>query len=204
MPFPPGQGGGWGPQPRPPVRRLPGVGAIVAIVGLLVFILSLTAFPWVSGAGQDVTLLEIGDTFEDAGQVDDEYLYLEAYATWLWLGVAAYLALGVLFSTLVVPASYGLRIVLGFLLGGVVGLLVNAVDREGSVGPRVMGALVTLGVAGAHGFAVYKVFDGVDDPQYGWGIYAGFGGLLLVLVGCVIGTRADRLTPALAYATSYR
>jgi hypothetical protein len=122
--------------------------------------------------------------------------YLEAYVMAVWLVVVAMAALAVVFATWVVPRSRGGRMATGFLMAGVLGLAVNAVDGEGTVGPRVAGALVLLLCLGAHGAAVYDLFGEDLAPDPAWGVWVGIGGLVLALLGCVMGTRTERV-PAL-------
>ena len=100
--------------------------------------------------------------------------------------------IAVVFATWAVPRSKSGRMVTGFLIAGVIGLAVNAADEEGTVGPRVSGALVTLLAGGLHAFAVLDLYGDDYAPDPAWGVWAGFAGLLLVLVGCVMGTRIDR------------
>jgi len=45
----------------------------------------------------------------------------------------------------------------------------------------------------AHGYAVYDLFGEDVAPDPALGVWAGVGGLVLVLVGCVMGTRTERL-----------
>jgi hypothetical protein len=121
--------------------------------------------------------------------------YLDAFGTWGWIAVIAVASVAVLFSTLLVPASHGGRMGTGFLTAGILGLLINAVDRRGSVGPRLSGALGAL-VAGAYfGGAGAALYGGEFAPDMAIGWWAGVAGLALVFVGCLIGTRR---TPATA------
>jgi multidrug transporter EmrE-like cation transporter len=77
---------------------------------------------------------------------------------------------------------------------GFVGAVVMAIDKEGTNGPKTCGLLATLAVAGIHGLAVQQMFYANDigvDPAYG--VWAGFAGLGVVIVGCVMGTRTEHL-----------
>jgi hypothetical protein len=118
--------------------------------------------------------------------------FIELYVDLLWISVVVMGAVAVLFATWAVPRSKSGRMVTGFLIAGVVGLAINAADEEGTVGPRVSGALVTLLAGGLHTFAVFDMYGDDYAPDPAWGVWAGFVGLLLVLIGCVMGTRIDR------------
>lgn len=200
-PAQPGMPGGWGgPPPTRPtsaVGHRPGPGAIVAVVGLLLFFLAVTALPWASAGDQDATRSDFQEAYEaaqDAGaEFEDEYLGI--YAKWLWILMLVFLGVAVLFSTLVVPSSKAGRLVIGFLTGGVVGLVLNAIDDDGRVGPRVTAALQVILVSVIHGIAMFMIFDGPNEPDPAIGIWAGFAGLAVVLFGCVIGTRVERGAP---------
>jgi hypothetical protein len=48
------------------VVHRPGPGAIVAVAGLMLFMLSLLGLPWISEGGEDATLSDIGDSLEAA------------------------------------------------------------------------------------------------------------------------------------------
>jgi hypothetical protein len=115
--------------------------------------------------------------------------YLELFADVGWIAVLVLAGLAVLFSTLIVPSSFAGRLFTGFLQAALLGLLINAADREGTSAPRVTGALVTLVAAGGFGAALYQLFgdDGAPTPAYG--VWAGVGGLAAVLLGCLLGTR---------------
>lgn len=193
-----------GPTPAAPaIRHRPSLGAIVAGIGLLLVLLGVSGLPWATVAEEDVTRSDIQKTYE--GQLEAELEdvdFLGEYTQWMWIVGLALLAVAVLFSTLVVPSSKGVRVVIGLLTGGLIGLAVNAVDDEGTFGPRVTAALNVLCVAMLHGFALFLFFDEFQDfePDTGTGVWAALAGFALVLLGCVLGTRLERGTPAPAPA----
>jgi hypothetical protein len=134
------------------------------------------------------------------GTVDDTYTpppsgdlepFHELYAKGLCWAVAVWAALGLVVAAAWVPRAKGGRMTLGFLVAGVVGLIATAVDEQGRTGPRVAGAFVALVCLVAHGAAVAGIFgeDGAPDPAVG--VWAGGVGLVLVLVGCIMGTRTE-------------
>ena len=176
------------------VRHRPGVGAVVAFLGLVLIVVSLFGLPWVSEGGQDVSFPDIRESFEaaqDAGLAGTADNYLEFYLGGLWILVLGMTAAAVVVSTLFVPRTTGNRIVLGFLVGGVVGAIVMAVDKEGTAGPRVCGALLTAGAATVHGFALSEFFDDAGvSPAYG--VWTGIAGFAVLFVGCLIGTNVER------------
>lgn len=181
------------------VRHRPGLGAIVAIVGFLVFMFGVAGMPWASVEDEGVTRSDIQDDYErkqDAGL--DNVDFLGEYAEWIWIAGLGVLGLAVLTSTLVVPSSKGARVVLGLLGGGLIGLVVNAVDDEGTFGPRVTAALMTVGVAALHAFSMFLVFEGYPELELdpAAGMWTAFAGLTVVLLGCVLGTRIERGAPA--------
>jgi hypothetical protein len=195
---------GMGPQPA---RRRPGLGAAVAVTGLVLFAVAALGLPWTSGA-DELTLAEIGNRAEvasDAAAVRPwKFLFLERYADEVALRVVILLAVAVAFSTLVVPRSRALRVLLGsvpawgglphggtiLILAGVLGLLVNLIDPEGGFGPRVAAVLTTLAVLALHGLALdYVLLDPDPAPDPAFGVWVGLLGLAAVLVGTIIGTR---------------
>jgi hypothetical protein len=118
--------------------------------------------------------------------------FIEIYADMGWIVELAILVMAVVFATWLVPASKSGRMVTGFITAGIVGLAVNAADNEGSVGPRVCGALAALMGIGLHAFALLDLFGDEYAPDPAWGVWAGVLGLLLVLTGCCMGTRVER------------
>jgi hypothetical protein len=206
------------------VRHRPSLGLGLALVGLALFVLSLTALPWISANGEDVTLPDIHDALEGNGPApavpstgtlppqpgdlsgfraapaapaqtatDGDYGYLETYSGGLWALVAAWLAVAAVFSTLVVPASQGARGLLGFLMSGLLGLAVCLVDDEGTIGPRVAAAFTVIVASWLHAAAVNQVFQGDGGPDPAYGVWASAAGLVLLFVGCLIGTRQERV-----------
>jgi len=150
------------------------------------------------GLGPVVTPPGLPGTSEDTYTVPpsaDTEPYHELYVKGLCWAVAVWAAFGLVAAALWVPRSKGGRTALGFVVGGVVGLAANALDEGGRVGPRVTGAFVALVCLAAHGVAVAQIFgeDGAPDPAIG--AWAGGAGILLVLVGCAIGTRTDAAAP---------
>ena len=214
----PGYGRGWGAPPAGPgmypgeaahLRHRPGAGAVVAAVGLLMVFLSLFGLPWISSDDRDVSFPDIREAFEVAddagsgvgpgggGTTGD---YLEWYAEWIWLAVLAILALAIVVSTLLVPTSVAARVIVGGLTVGVVGAVVMALDKEGTVGPKLCGALITVMAMGLHGFFVVELFDEMAEASPAYGVWVGVVGLVVVMTGCIIGTRTEQ--PPIAPACS--
>jgi len=115
----------------------------------------------------------------------------ELYAKGLCWAVAVWAALGLVVAALWVPRGKGGRMGLGFFVGGLVGLLANALDERGSIGPRVTGAFVCVVCLVAHGAAAMEMFgeDGAPDPAIG--VWAGVAGLLMMVLGSAVGTRTE-------------
>jgi hypothetical protein len=206
---PPGYGPpAWGPpqapQPPPPVahpgppgvRHRPGPGLIVGLSGLLVMLLSFLALPWVS-EGEDVSLSDIRDQFDGVDPPSD-IAFIVNYAKGLW-GVVLGVAILALVTSSFVPRSKGARIVIGLLVFAPVafwlGALINAIDDRGVVGPRIGGAFLTLLASAFHVGAYVDLYvgEGAADPAYG--VFAGFAGLILVFIGCVMGSRVEDVPP---------
>jgi hypothetical protein len=142
----------------------------------------------------------LGPVVTPPGTVDDTYTppssadlepFHELYAKGLCWAVAVWAALALVVAALWVPRGKGGRMGLGFVVGGLVGLVANALDEQGRVGPRVTGAFVAVVCLAAHAAAAMEIFgeDGAPDPAIG--VWAGGVGLLLVVVGCAIGTRTE-------------
>lgn len=201
MAQPGGYGGGWAPGPGPvpsQVRHRPGPGAVVAALGLLLFFMSLNGLPWISANGQEVNFPDIRDAFDSGAPLGGSRGdYLEVYAEWLWIGVLLFVAGAVVVSTLLVPASAAGRAVVGFLAFGVVGAIVMAVDKEGTAGPKICGVLMTVAAGGAHAIAVFTLFEDAQGVDPAYGVWAGVAGLAVVMIGCVMGTRVERLPAAM-------
>lgn len=132
---------------------------------------------------------EITETAENTGK----NAYLEVYTAWGWIGVLAGVSVAILFATLVVPSSKGGRLVTGFLTAGLLGLLFNVGDDEGRFGPRISGAVATLGAGGLHVAAIWALFSEELSPDPAVGVWVGVGGLLAVFVACIVGTRTERV-----------
>ena len=130
------------------------------------------------------------DTYTPPPGGDTEPFH-ELYAKGLCWAVAVWAGLALVAAALWVPGGKGGRIGLGFVVGGLVGLLANVLDDRGRAGPRVTGAFVAAVCLAAHSIAVMGIFgeEGAPDPAIGAG--AGALGLVLVFVGCVIGTRTE-------------
>jgi hypothetical protein len=135
---------------------------------------------------------EVADTAETTGK----NAYLEFYTKWGWIGVLVALSVAVLFTTLVVPSNKAGRMLTGFLMAGFIGLGLNAADDEGGVAPKICGALATLVAAGLHGAAIWALFSEDLAPDPAVGVWAGAGGLAIVFVGCIVGTRRERVNAA--------
>jgi hypothetical protein len=84
----------------------------------------------------------------------------------------------------------------GFFMAGMIGVGLNAADDEGSVAPKLCGALMTLVAAGLHGAAIWSLFSGEFAPDPATGVWAGVAGLVIVFVGCIVGTRRERVNAA--------
>lgn len=185
---------GWAqPNVGPQIRHRPSAGAVVAAVGLLLFVMSLFGLPWVEANGESVNFPDIREALADGvGPGGTSGDYLEFYSEWIWIVGLVLVTTAVVFSTIIVPTNPGVRAILGFLTLGFVGAVVMAIDKDGTSGPKTCGLLATLAVACLHGLAVQQLFYADDfgaDPAYG--VWAGFAGLAVVLVGCVMGTRTE-------------
>jgi hypothetical protein len=192
-----------------------GLGALIGFAGLAAFLASLLVLPWFVDGGRDVTLADIrsaftvaqtdpdvllpegpeasppeatdsvpspdqvGDAVEDqareaaaqaaASAIDSgRSRYLELYTDTLWLVLAGAVTLATVFSTILSPRSFALSLILGFR--------------------RLSGAVTVL--AGiVHGAAVWVVFTGTGAPSPATGVWIGVGGLVAVLVGCIVGPK---------------
>jgi hypothetical protein len=94
--------------------------------------------------------------------------YLEIYTETLWLVLAVAVSLAVLFSTILSPRSFALSLLLGF---------------------RRLSGFVTVVAGIVHGVALWIVFTGDGSPDPAFGIWLGIGGLIAVLLGCVVGPK---------------
>jgi hypothetical protein len=117
--------------------------------------------------------------------------FVESYVDYLWIAVLAWVGMGVLFATVLVPRSQGGRALCGFLGAGIIGLVANMADGRGTYGPKVTGIVGVLAGGAVHGYALSEVFGGDYAPDPGMGVYAGALGIALALVGVAMGTRAE-------------
>jgi hypothetical protein len=160
---------------------------------------SVTSTTAVEGGGSlgvpvDPPDLPSTDQVVDDAENTGKNTYLEFYTKWGWIGVLAGVSLAILFTTLVVPSNKAGRMLTCFFTAGMLGLLINAADDEGKVAPRVCGALMTLAMAGLHGVAIWALFSEDLAPDPAVGVWAGAAGLAAVLVGCIAGTRHERVS----------
>ena len=192
-----------------------GLGALIGFAGLAAFLASLFVLPWFVDGGRDVTLADIRSAFTVAQTDPDALLpsgpeapppdvtegvpspdqvgdaveqqareaaadvaasaidsgrsrYLELYTDTLWLVLAGAVTLATVFSTVLSPRSLALSLILGFR--------------------RLAGAVTVL--AGiVHGAALSVVFTGTGAPSPASGVWIGVGGLVAVLVGCIVGPK---------------
>jgi hypothetical protein len=196
---PPGYGG-YGP--RTVVRHRPGIGLALGLVGIAMLLLSYFALPWASGGGVEADFSDIRDVYSQtsdygvpvsASASDTNAEFMELYVEVIWYGIVAMAIVAVVFATWLVPRSRGVRGVIGFLVGGVLGLVINIVDEHGKVGPRLTGALLGLVCLAVHGYALSIVFGEDYSPDPAIGVWSGAAGLVVVIVGCLVGTRSERV-----------
>jgi hypothetical protein len=204
-----------GPSPGPGLRSPVGLGALLGVGGVAAFLAALLVLPWFTAGGEGVTLADIrsaftvpetdpsdvvpgagegaGSTLPDgiptpgevtdaaeqqardaageaaAGAIDSgKSRYLELYAGTLWVVVAAAVSLAAVVSTLLAPRSAALSLLLGV---------------------RRLAGLVVVLAGLAHGAALWIVFTGDGAPSPAFGVWLGVGGLVAVLLGCVVGPR---------------
>jgi hypothetical protein len=119
--------------------------------------------------------------------------FIETYARWLWIVSLGLAALALLLSTALVPSDISGRMATGFLMGGIVGLMINGLDKKGTWGPRLAAALACLIAGGLHVAAMVNLFTGDGAPDPAAGPWIGLLGFAIVLTGCVIGTRTEEV-----------
>lgn len=194
-------GGGWAPAPGghgPPgatLRRRPGAGLLIGAAGLLLFVLSLTVLDFAQRpTGEGLTIDELRRLFIDMRGWPRGQPWFTAYVRGLcWFGLA-WVAVALVFSTFVVPAGQAARLVVWGLLLGVVGLVAAGLDREGRVAPRLCGAAIALAALALHVGSANDYFgEELSPADPGPAVWAGAVGLLLVAVGCAVGTRDERV-----------
>jgi hypothetical protein len=192
-----------------------GLGALIGFAGLAAFLASLLVLPWFVDDGREVTLADIRSAFTVA-QTDPDVLlpdgpeapppdltegapspdqvgaaveqqareaaaqaaasaidsgrsrYLELYTDTLWLVLAGAVTLATVFSTILSPRSFALSLILGF---------------------RRLSGAVTVLAGMVHGAALWVVFTGTGAPDPATGVWIGVGGLVAVLVGCIVGPK---------------
>jgi hypothetical protein len=188
------------PGQRVQVRHRPGLGLVVGLAGLLLTLLSFTALPWVSDGGQDVSLFDVRDQFEGMDP-PSEVAYIVGYARWGWIAVFGLATVALVTSAALVPSSKTARIVISCFIFAVfglfaigIGVLANAWDDRGVVGPRIGAGFLLLVAIIAQIAAFADWFTGEMAPDPAFGAWAGFLGLAAVLTGCMMGTRTEPLS----------
>lgn len=182
--------------------------------GLACFLAALLVLPWFTEGGRDVTLADMRSAFTLAETDPDALLpdstgtsldpsagvptpeqvseaveqeardaaaeaaasaidsgrsrYLELYLDMLWIVLAGAMTLAVLLSTILSPRSFALSLLLGF--------------RRLAAAVTVLGGMV-------HGVALWVVFTGSGAPTPATGVWIGVGGLVAVLLGCIVGPK---------------
>lgn len=210
---PPGAGPAWSPV-RAAARNLPGIGAAIAAVGLILFLVATHSMDWIEADGGFA--LDLGE-FHDAADAaesspfsDDDFFLIGAkvYGSWLWLATFGYLAAVATLATVFNPPNKGARAALWSLLllpaFGILGLLglINLADEQGNVAPRIMGALGALGASFSLVFVwistIVEDRNGINfkTADLGMGFWMSWASLLIVAVGCAIGTRTVQNAPA--------
>ena len=176
------------------VRHRPGAGLVLGLIGLALLLASLTALPWISSGGEDATFSDIRDALDEAPSSNSVATdYIETYAAggaWIVMGLAV---IAVLFTTWAVPRSKAGRICTGLLVAGLIGVAANAADDKGTFGPRISGTVAAGLCLLMHGYAVNDLFNDDFMPDPAWGAWAGVVGVVLVGVGCLVGTRIERM-----------
>lgn len=182
------------------MKNLPGIGAAIAVVGLLLFLFATHSMDWIDAPGLSLDLGEFQDVAEDA----DAYLGAEWYGSWLWAVTFIYIVVVAVFSTVLNPPNKGARIAMWFLVVGLISL-VNLSDEEGRVAPRILGPLSLVFPALVLTFVWLSTTLGdygtsVPEPKtgdMGMGLWMSYLGVVIVAVGCAVGTRTVRSTPQL-------
>lgn len=220
---PPTGGPGWAPPPPPttpgpsaPVKNLPGVGAAIAVVGLLLFLFATLSMDWIDFGG--VTTMDLSEAqetaadYQTASDEDTIFIGFDVYGSWLWMVVAAYLTAVVFFATVMNPPSPGARAFIWCVLMlpslGLVGLigLINMADENGRLVPRILGPLAMIGPSLALGFVWVSTIVEERGPlefktaDFENGFWMSWAGLLVIAVGCAVGTRSVPAGPAPAGA----
>jgi hypothetical protein len=104
-----------------------------------------------------------------ANAIDDsKATYLKLYTRTLWWLAAIGVGLAVLFATVLSPRSTAMSLLLGF---------------------RRLSGMVVILAGLAHGAALWVVFSGDGAPSPAFGVWLGAGGLVAVLVGCILGPK---------------
>jgi len=207
----------------------PGVGALVAVAGLVLFALSLLVLPWVHQGGEDLTLADlgriIGEVNDDNGAFAPQSFkadFLENYAEQLDVRLVVVLAVVVGASTVVVPRSRVVRVVLAsspawivlphtppaLLACGLLGAVITWLDPGDSMGPKVTALVTTVVIGLMHTYVLTIVFGDLDPaPDPAFGVWAGVVGLVAIVAGVAISmataraSRDRRSSPGPRHAT---
>lgn len=192
-----------------------GFGALFGVVGLVLFVLSLTSLPWAKAGGQSMTLPDIKEAFatveDSSGEpaptttvpttlpgdggiptpgevtdaVEDEVRDAATEAATRAVDSAKGTYLELYSTTIWMVAA----VVLGLAVLFATVLAPKSFALGLILGFQRLGGTVTVLVAVLHGAALWVVFSGKPAPTPALGVYAGVAGLIFILVGCVLGPR---------------
>jgi hypothetical protein len=205
----------------------PGLGALIAVVGVILFALSLLALPWVSQDGKDLQLADLGRAVSAVSEGEGalaagpnfEAEFLESYAERLAVRLVLMVAVAVGFSTVVVPRSRAVRVLLGcspawialpdappaLLVCGVLGAIVTWRDPGRTMGPKVAAVLTVLAVGLMHGYALSIVFGDLDPaPDPAIGVGASVAGLVAMVVGIAVSMATAKSSQTMQVAPQHR
>lgn len=188
-----GQPGAWpgsgGPQtvPRSEARYGPGIGLAISALGIVLVLLSLFVLKWAKGDHSAFSDIHSAATKSSGGSLGFADTLTKAYAQYAAYVYLVLAIIGVGLAGFGLPRSRGSRLVAGFFVGGVVGIVLQAIDQDGTWATQLTAALVAGAAAIVQTVAIERLFRGPASPQIG--AWLGVVGYLVVIVGVALGAR---------------
>jgi hypothetical protein len=195
--------------------KVPGLGLVLSLLGLVVQVLSLTVLPWITAGGDSAALPKIWDFVRDGGEggFSGAYVLLFSYPLAI---------LGILLSLVAVIQSVAMKVIWGILViigvaalalrfgwnsisgggfdfsrqeitFGIIALAVLVVVifmlKMAMSTFRIVGGIVLLVCAGVHVAALNDMTGGQGFADFGIGAYGPAAGYVLAALAAFIGPR---------------
>jgi hypothetical protein len=202
------------PEPERRARRIPGIGLLLTLLGLVIQVLSLTVLPWLVGGRESVSMPTLWDAATDSGTADFGGLYV-ALLSYPLAALGVVLALATVLDSVVLKVLWGGLMVVGLgalvlrygfgpladsglefttrdvtvaVVAAAVLVVVIFLLRTAMSMFRRVAALILIVFAGVHVAAVVDLVRG-SGADLGIGAFGPAVGYVLIAVAAIIGPR---------------